>query len=337
MGWVCRGDLDHLALTACRVVPRPGTRRPLSTAADGFHIADSKGGVLIDHCEFDHTGDDCVNIHDTCCQGVRKTGPDSIVLVNNPRYKMRAAVGDHIELFHADYSPAGYVGTVTKVTFTGNDTVLEFAEALPDAVSPLSIMFNHRFGTCDVHIADCRFNFGRVLLSTRRATVERCDFDHCFAYAIQLHTEIISNLWAEGSGAEDILIRDNVFTAANPRLKLGGAVIYGMPVIPAGRTGYPLFRHIEIADNRFVDSRGPIVALASCQDVSIHGNRIEGDTAMPGATTQANCVLVQDSSDIRVEDNTWRDGPGEIRPGVVYDPATTRGLVVAGNHLAAAR
>lgn len=333
MGWIGRGDLDHIGLVECRIARRPGSRNPLTTAADGFHILDSHGGVLIDRCEFTGTGDDCINIHDNCAQGVRKTGSTTLVLVDNPRYRMKVAVGDRLELFRSDYSPIGHIGTVSKFTLVGNDTVVEFAEPLPETVSPLSIVFNRRYGTCDVRIINSRFSHGRVLISAQRATIEGCDFDRPYSNAIQLHTEIVNNLWAEGSGAGNVVIRGNTFHAANMRGKFNGAVIHGAPVLPAGRTQYPLFRDILIEDNRFIDSRGPVVNLGACANVVVRGNRIEADAAVPGANAQAGSVLVECSSDLRLGGNTWVPGAGQRLPGVLYDPQTTTGLEAVDNRL----
>lgn len=333
MGWVGRGDLDHLALTNCQIQRRPGSRRPLSTSADGFHILDSQGGIIIEDCEFTGTGDDCINIHDNCAQGVNKTGPSTLVLINNPRWRMKAVTGDRVELYRPDYAPIGFVGTVKTVTYAGNDAVLEFAEPLPEVVSPLSIAFNHRYGTTDVHIARCHFSHGRVMFSAKHATIEDCTFDQPFANAIQLATEIAGNLWSEGSGNEDIVIRNNVIRGANICGKFGGAVIHAAPVLPAGRTEYPLFRRILIENNRIIDSRGPMLNLGACQDVVVRGNRIEADAPVPGANALAGCIKVECSSDLRLGGNTWKAGAGQNKPGIVVDGATTHQLLTTANRL----
>ena len=335
MGWIGRGDLDHLGLTHCRITRRPGSRNPLTTAADGFHILDSRGGILIEDSEITGTGDDCINIHDNCAQGVRKTGPSTLVLVDNPRWRMKVQDGDRLELFRPDYSPIGFTGTVAKMTLVKNDTVVEFAEPLPETVSPLSIVFNRRYGTGDVRIARNRFDHGRTLVSAKRVTIEDNDFDHPLANAIQLHTEIVSTLWAEGCGAEDVLIRRNVFRGSNMRLKFNGAAIHGAPVLPAGRTEHPLFRRIAIEDNRFLDGYGPAVNLAACEGVVVRGNRIESAAAIPGSNAQAGAIIVECSSDLALGGNTWVPGTGQHLPGVLYDPQSTRSISAGGNRLQA--
>ena len=336
MGWIGRGDLDHLALKHCRITRRPGSRLPLTTAADGFHILDSHGGILIEDSEIIGTGDDCINIHDNCCQGVRKTSPTTLVLVDNPKYRMRVAEGDRLELFRSDYSPLGVSGIAKQVTFVKNDTVIEFTAPLPEVVSPLSIVFNRRYGTCDVRLARNHFDHGRVLLSAQRVTVEDCDFDHPLANAIQLHTEIVSTLWSEGCGAGDVVIRRNVFRGANQCQKFNGAVIHGAPVLPAGRTQYPLFRNILINDNRFIDSYGPAVYLVACQGVEVRGNRIESAQMVAGSNAQAGSIIVDCSSDLQLGGNTWIAGAGQRLPGVLYDPLTTKNVHAEGNRLIAA-
>lgn len=336
MGWVGRGDLHHLALRSCAVRIRPGSRRMYSTSADGFHILDSQGAILIEDCEITGTGDDCINIHDNCAQGVQKTGPNTLVLINNPKWRMKAAPGDRVELYRPDYSPIGFTGTVQTVTYAGKnnaDAVLEFAEPLPATVSPLSIAFNHRYGTCDVRIANNRFDHGRVLISARRATIAGNDFDRPWANAIQLATEIAGALWSEGSGNEDIVIRGNVIRGANRIGKFGGPAIHAVPVLPAGRTTHPLFRNILIEDNRFIDSHGPILSLGACQDVVVRGNRIEADAVVPGANALAGCIKAECGSNLLLGGNTWKAGAGQTRPGVLVDASTTSGVESAGNRM----
>lgn len=336
MGWVGRGDLHHLALKQCAIQRRPGTRRLFSTSADGFHILDSQGSILIEDSEITSTGDDCINIHDNCAQGVQKTGPNTLVLINNPKWRMKAAAGDRVELFRPDYAPIGFIGTVKSITYSGknnSDAVLEFAEALPATVSPLSIVFNHRYGTCDVRIARNRFDHGRVLISARRATIEGNDFDHPWANAIQLATEIAGALWSEGSGNEDIVIRNNVIRGANRTGKFGGPAIHAVPVLPAGRTTHPLFRNILIEDNRFIDSHGPILSLGACQDVVVRGNRIEADAPVPEANALAGCITAECGSRLHLGGNTWKAGAGQAKPGVLVDTGTTRDVQAAGNRL----
>ena len=336
MGWVGRGDLHHLALRNCAVQIRPGTRRMFSTSADGFHILDSQGSILIEDSEITGTGDDCINIHDNCAQGVQKTGPNALVLINNPKWRMKVAPGDRVELYRPDYAPLGFTGTVKTVTYSGKnnaDAVLEFAEPLPATVSPLSIAFNHRYGTCDVRIARNRFDHGRVLISARRATIEGNEFDHPWANAIQLATEIAGALWSEGSGNEDIVIRGNVIRGANKIGKFGGPAIHAVPVLPAGRTTHPLFRNILIEDNRIIDSHGPILTLGACQDVVVRGNRIEADAPVPGANALAGCIKVECGSGLHLGGNTWKAGTGQVKPGVLVDAGTTHDVKTAGNRL----
>jgi hypothetical protein len=336
MGWICRGDLHHLALKHCAIQRRPGSRRVFSTSADGFHIGDSQGSILIEDSEITSTGDDCINIHDNCAQGVQKTGPNTLVLINNPKWRMKAAVGDRVELYRPDYAPIGFIGTVKTVTYTGknkSDATLEFAEALPETVSPLSIAFNHRYGTSGVRIVNNRFDHGRLLLSVRHATIEGNDFDHPSANAIQLATEIAGALWSEGSGNEDIVIRNNVIRGANKAGKFGGPTIHAVPVLPAGRTTYPLFRNILIENNRFIDCYGPFLSLGASQDVVVRGNRIEADALVPGANVLAGCVKVECSSSLYLGGNTWKTGVGQKKPGILIDTATTHDAQTAGNRL----
>ena len=333
MGWICRGDMHHIALKQCNVAPAPGSKRRMSTAADGFHIGESQGNILVEDCTFLRTGDDCINIHDTCYQGVRKTGPRTLILEGNPKYRLRVAVGDRLELFRADYAPIGHIGTVARVEYPAADTLVEFAEDLPAQVSPLSIVFNRRYGSKGVRLVRNHFTHGRVLLSVEDATIEDNQFEETALYAILLEADIKGSLWSEGNGARNIVIRKNSFADINWMGRNDGTVIFGMPLIPAGRTEYPIFQNLLIEDNRFVGSRGPIINFGACAQVVVHGNRIESDTAPSGMTALAGSLYVERGSDLRLGGNTWKAGPGQAKPGVIFEADTIHGLSTEGNQL----
>lgn len=339
MGWVTRGDADHWGLHNCRIVRRPGTRRPFSTSADGFHVLESQGCLLVDGCEFSGSGDDSINIHDNIAEGVHRDADRALTLVANTKFRMKVAVGDTLELRHADFAPLGFSTKVTGVTFVGNATKLTVADPLPATLLEQTIVLNKRYDTANVRIVHCRFHDtgGRgILLGASNATVEDNVFDHTRAVAIQLHTEIVGTLWAEGHGCANVVIRGNQFLDANTQCKFDGAVIYARSNIPAGSTGYPLFHDVLIEGNRFVNCPGPAVSLASCQDFTVINNTLENNAGVTGASALSAAVVAELSSDIVVSGNRWKAGSPSAKPGVVYDPATCRGVVAPGNAVVAA-
>jgi hypothetical protein len=54
-------------------------RRPITTTADGFHVAQSQGFIRLEDCDFGYLGDDCINIHDNIHSGVRRVNAHTLV------------------------------------------------------------------------------------------------------------------------------------------------------------------------------------------------------------------------------------------------------------------
>lgn len=336
MGWVNRGDLDHWGLHNCRIVRRPGTRRPLSTAADGFHVLESQGSLLLDGCEFSGSGDDSVNIHDNCAEGVRRIDDTTLTLVGNTKFRLKFAPGDSLELRHADFAPLGYVAKVLAVKYPGSDTTLTVATPLPAALLPQSIVLNQRYNTANVRIVNCHFHdtAGRgILLSASNATLESNVFDHTRATAIDLETEIVGTLWAEGHGAHNIVIRNNRFLDANAQGKFDGSVVYACPLTPAGPTSYPLFSDLLVTGNHFVNCTGPAVSVTSCRHVVVTGNTIENNGGPAAPTALAACIKAAFASAVTVTGNTWQAGAQPMKAGLLYDPATCTEVTAAANQV----
>ncbi len=338
MGWFCRGETKNWELHNCRIVRPPGSRRVFTTAADGFHVSESLGGLILDGCEFTGLGDDCMNIHSIVFEGLQRVNDHTLTLLNNPRYRLKVNVGDEIELFNADCSPLGFKSTISAIKYDGQNTVLTLTQALPATVLEQDIIVNHHYHTSDVHIVNCNFHDtgGRgVLYSGENATIENCTFNHTFSCGIQIETEIVGYLWAEGHAASNVVIRNNVFDGENARTRFGGPSIYVGPLLPAGPSSYPMFHDILIAGNSFTDCNGPFVSINSAQNITVRNNRISRLVADAPATLLSGSIFASYASDLNLGGNTWTASPAPVKPGVVDDPDTTSDVQAAGNAIVA--
>jgi len=334
MGWIMHGDLDHWTVRNCRLEIPEGSKRPMSTAADGLHVSGSRGYFLMDNCQIGNCGDDCVNIHDNCAQGVDRID-DHTIKVHSVGWRMSLAAGNAIELFRGDYSPLGYKSQIVEISHQGADATIKFADSLPVDVPADAIVWNHSRQTSNVHITGCVFhdNIGRgILLSAADATVDHCVFDHTASRGFQFHTELEPPHWWEGHGASNILFTNNRIVDTNLIGRDGGAPIFAKPNLPGGPTSVPIFHDILIADNEIVDSLGPSLELESCKNLIVEANRIRNKRNFARFSPQSSAITIRRSSNIVVFDNTW-SGPYCTRPGVEYDPATTAGIVEHGNEI----
>ena len=116
IGFITGGDQHHFELLNCRVAPPTNERRPITTSADGFHVAQSRGFIRLDHCEFSFMGDDCVNIHDNIHMGVRRVDDFTLVATKIVSWQCPFAAGDPVEIRNADLSPTGFTAKLKSST-----------------------------------------------------------------------------------------------------------------------------------------------------------------------------------------------------------------------------
>jgi len=340
MGWVFLSAMHDWALVNCHIKRAPGSRNPLTTAADGIHIGESQGNFIVRGGSFTGMGDDAVNLHDNCYQGelVRDpSDPAKLTLLNCKSHQLRILPGDSLQFYDASYANLnGSLDPVTRQVATSTTdnksgrTDITFTTPLPSPLAPQSILRNTRFNTRNILIEDCLFEYtnGRgILLSTHGTTVQNCRFTHVYGAPIRFETNILPTAWAEGHGASNVLIKNNVFEDNNPATNSKGAIIWAGVMIPWGPTETMLFNTLTIENNRFVNCPGPAVLLANASNVIVRGNRIVQTRPIPNATPYSATLFVGKSSGLALGGNTWvNTSAAPSGFGVVYDPSTTTNL-----------
>ncbi len=346
MGWFFAGAMKNFGLIDCHILRAPGSRHPLTTAADGVHVDQSMGNALFQNCSITGTGDDEFNIHSECYQGnlvADPTDPAKVTLENCPSYQLRLKPGDSVQIFNADFSNLGDAPTPVsrQIAQVNSDnkikkTAIQFTEALPPGVTPQSIVLNARLITRNVLIADCNIEHsnGRgILLSAEDASITGCHFRDLFGTPIDLESEIIQPLWTEGRGTSNVVIKGNTFEDCSLIWgRYGGAIIYTNTRIPWGPTTTALYHRITIEENRFINCAGPAASLTNTDNLLIRENQIHQTEAMVNSTTYAGSIFVTRSSGLALGGNTWTvASPATTLSGVVYDPATTHDISFGTN------
>jgi hypothetical protein len=336
MDWLLTDGSHHVRLLNCSVKRRTGSRNPYTSAADGFHADQASGDLELNGCFFTGLGDDSINIHNNCWQGGFDFAYSTSTKLRFLNCALRIAPNDTLEFFDANYSPLNVSLVVQSLQSTkdanGKYTVdVVFTTPVPSGIPRLAIVRNRAYEVSNVRIKSCTFqdtNGRAMLLSAKNVTVESCYFHHVFSTPIQLHTEIVDNAWAEGSGAQNIVIRSNIFENNNTLGKWAGAEIHAGAIIPWGLTPVPLFKDILIETNIFWNSPGPSAAFESSQNVVVLGNEFRFSQNRTDATRYAGSLYANYSSLMGLGGNTWVHWfPGmTATPAVVYDPATTSSL-----------
>lgn len=349
-GIVGNGEIERIRLKKCIITLRPGTDRSISTTADCFHIANSKGQFIIEGCEFGYAGDDCINIHDNTVMGADRVDDYSLFIPRARKEALLFREGDVVELRYPDFAPVNYTSELVSLDDPENATgcFMRFKDRLPETIHPDTILFNRRFSTSRFVIRGNRFAYNRargVLIHGSDGIVEDNVFHHIQGAAIQIEAGCESR-WSEGTGVRNLIIRRNQFRSCDLNA-WQMAVLYMGVYLPEGRTPYPIFENITIEENSFVDCPRLAIYLSSCRQVTVKGNVMINTNQIPlersnyGSSQQERPIYGETyrgviqaayASDVEISENKHFNIHGGQEECLAYaEPETTRNIRIAGN------
>ena len=343
--FVMGGTQRHTLFSRVNIVaPEGDPRRVITCTADHLHVASSRGFIKLEGCEFSLGADDIMNMHDNSGPA-RYLSRKVLRAVNAPHYG-RLPKGARIEVRNADYSPTGFTGTVAEVRpVPGGRRCFDiaFEGDVPQETKGGFVLFNTAYDTRNVIVRNCLFRDNRargILILARDVTVEGNVFRHQEMGAIKIETGYTLDLWSEGYGVSNVVIRGNLFDNVNPSGAVPGhrersiyAGVYLKRDPSNETTDYPILRDILIERNVFRDSCGVAAYLSSVQRVTVRDNVLEDPTPRRrNLAYRAQFHLVQ-AKDVRVVNNVYRPSPNVAAPGVTYDPESCTGVVAAGNRV----
>ena len=331
-GYQVSNDQQYWQLINCKIVPRPGSGRVLSTASDGYHVKQSQGYMRMENCEMSHTGDDFLNIHDNVTTGIRVVDRKTLVAYNGNKWRTPFHVGDLVEFRNADMTPTGYASKIMVID--GNQTYMTFEDDFPQDLPANAVLLNRRYGTRNVVIRNCHFHHNRgrgAMMYFSNGLVENNRFEHTQSAAVHVGCWI-EHRYAEGYGSSNLVFRSNTFERVNPKGTCMAAAIYLLGETPGGYTGCPVAQNVLIEGNLFLDCPGPAVLIANSRAVVVRGNTLRNPSPLPNPpSSMRGTFRVLHATDVRIAGNAWEPSPHVPRPGVDVDPDTTDTVAVEGN------
>ena len=317
-------------------------RRLITCTADHCHIARSRGFFKMEDCEFSLGADDCLNAHD--CSGYAEKSGTHSVTTRNVTSIDTFRPGAPVELRHGDYSPTGFrsaVKSVRPVDAEKGMHEITFEDPVPEPVDRGFILFNWTYDTRNIIVRNCFFHDNRargILLLGRDITLENNHFRHNDMEAVKIETGYTFNLWSEGYGADNIVVRNNRFDSVNPRGAGSGGkardIYMGvyMETDPSmRRTDYPILSNILFENNTFKDSYGLVAFISSAGNVTFRNNTFTNPTPRRDPLPYRAAFYVTNATGVRIVNNRYIASPNVPNPGVYADPDSVKGLVAAGN------
>ena len=261
--------------------------RCLTSTADGTHVKQCRGYVMMSCCEWSMHNDDSVNFHD-CTTIARAEGPRVLRVVNNNGTKyISAEVGAELELRQEDYSVTGWRGKV--VAMDGRTFTMD--RDLPKQNGLFFVVFNRMYSTEHIHFRKCRFHgtpWARNVILASNVTFDDCRFEGMLNSPLKFQACYNYNVWCEGAGCTNVVVRNCTFSncadySQNWAPNGISSQIYCGVKIPGSR-GWPEKNVVPIYDaqlKKAVDARlakGPSADVVPAFRDVLSGILVEGNT-----------------------------------------------------------
>lgn len=336
IGFVVGGDQHHFELLHCCIAYPEKEHRSMTATGGGLWLGQSQGFIKLEDCDFGHTGDDCVDIHDNFQKGIRVVDGHTVVAEKIVAWKCPFTAGDLVEIRNGDYSPTGFTGKLAHVKpgDKSNELTLVFEQQLPSHIGSDAMLFNHRYGSHNCIIRHCYFHENRahgVLCSTADWLIEENRFFHNQLAA--LHVDAEAGVWCQGFGARNVVISGNKIESANSGEDFDGAAVFVGANVGDHPTSYPLLQDIIFENNVIQETTGPAIEAASFKNLVISKNSVINREKAQYALKMRGSIRAQLGSGFWLTGNQWSTGNGITSPSFSYDAETTKNIVCKDNLL----
>lgn len=343
--FVVSGTQQYWQYLDCSIKPPEGAKaRAITCTADHLHVVNSRGYMKLIGCDFMLGADDCINVHDCTGYAVRKS--DFSLETRNVRGIKMFKVGDPIELRDDDFSPSGFTGKIKSVKpIDASKGVHEivFADKIPQPKGEGFIMFNHYYSSGNILLRNCKFHSNRargIIIQCPNVTVENCVIENNEMAGMRIVTGYTPNLWSEGFGVDNLLVRGCVFESTNRTdVKADGFArdihigIYRTTGERTGQTMYPIMSNITFEKNTFKNAYGLVAFITSSGNVVFRENIIINDIPRKKPLPYRGSFLVKTSTDTAIVNNIIVESKYAPNPGVYAEADTVKGLKIGGNKI----
>ncbi len=276
-------DAHHVRIDGVTVGLNPETadKYRMSTTADAINFKNTGGYLIIDNCDIGYQGDDCLNIHST--PGLVEYAYDNmmeIIVRNGNNFYVGCEVGFKKA---EDFTPHEFTATVTGYELMqseqyGQHYLVTLDRDVPADIESNWIIYNMSNNGENYIVRNSYFHENRargLLLGSPNGLVENNHFYRHEQGAIHASLDH-GGQWIEGTGVNNLIIRNNVFEECN--LMGGSAYIDIFASSEFGVGGVILgecFSDILISGNTFINPKSEILAARSVTNLAFVSNTIK--------------------------------------------------------------
>ena len=295
-GMIVNDGAHHIRFTRLTIGLNPKTadKHRVSTTADAMHIKETRGYYILEDCDIGYCGDDCLNIHDTVGAVIEFYENELTISASNG-YPYH--VGDTLSFRReSDFTKIDFTAVITSVSVSGSEWNVTLDRDCEDALAENMIVHDDTYDSGHYIIRNCFFHENRargVLAGSSDCLIEGCRFYRNQSSAIQICIDIIPNLWTEGKGTSNMIIRNNEFDNCG-RLRPDEAIriFAGSGFSKSGSLIGDCFNDILISGNKFSDLPGYAIQAASVRNLTVYGNTFGFPTSEFDGFSPSKCAKI---------------------------------------------
>lgn len=279
---------ENITVQCVNSITKPGTDRKMAVVADMFHFVNTNGNIQIKDSTVYNLKDDCINVHSIYTRVVKKLSSNKI-LIDCPYIAKKIfnlyRPGDRIKTVNTtDFTRSENFYTVKNSVFCGRYHLeVEFEENISEIQEGIFLTaFEYE---PSLHIDGCKFghNRGRCVLVQTAGDVIIIENNTFYASEVAILLGGCSTTYMEGSPAQSLTIRKNLFDGLADLIEVAGSVT----------TDKIIYGKIIAQENTFKVHPDRLIANLKCFDtVSFKDNIVEGCKNNASLYNILNCTNV---------------------------------------------
>lgn len=306
MAYICEDNCSHFQIINSFIGVHPDHKdtRCVSITADAIHIVNTNGCFNIADCDISGMGDDCINVHDGLGY-VTAVNANTLTLTASA---MRLQAGDVLAFKNEKFENTELTAKIVSVKTLDWLTQEVEVENLPAEVTKGFVAYNTACNSGNYVIRNNYFHENRargLLLQSSNGLCENNRFYKTMAQAIKVVMDIEPSLWQEGTGVDNLVIRNNTFQKCN--YSDWGSVIEVGTNIAGSSAQTAVFTNVEISDNRFTDIPSMLLQVNNVNAFAFCNNTIDTGDFFDESSAQGRIRFGKFCTNVRYAENTFAD------------------------------
>ncbi len=304
MAYICEDNCSRFQIINSFIGVNPDykDKRSVSLTADAIHIVNTDGCFNISDCDISGMGDDAINVHDGLGY-VSAVNGNTLTLIASA---MRLFEGDVLAFKNDKFENTDITAKIVSVKDLEGITKEVVVENLPEGVAEGFTAYNTECDSSNYVIRNNYFHENRargLLLQSSNGLCENNRFYKTMAQAIKVVMDIEPTLWQEGTGVDNLVIRNNTFEKCN--YSDWGTVIEIGTNIAGESAQTAVFTNVEISSNEFTDIPSYLLKANNINGFVFSNNTIDIGEFFDEASYQGKLYFGEYCSNVTYKDNDF--------------------------------